>query len=174
MPELIERQAPPHNREAEIAVLGSMLAEKESMLRAMDMLREEDFYDAALREVFAAVRDLHDKNVTPDVITLGDYLQKKERLQAVGGQSPFEGREGRARLGAQPLHGGRRLARSRSGKDEGGRHGRRQGAHDGQAHAFFSARIPIPGRSGSTHLPSFRVAPKKGSSRASRFPSRSA
>jgi replicative DNA helicase len=78
---------PPQNREAELAVLGSMLAEKESMLRALDMLREEDFHDAAHREVFVAIRDLHDRNITPDVITIGEFLQKSGRLDAVGGQS---------------------------------------------------------------------------------------
>lgn len=88
MPETLSLNAPPQNREAEIAVLGSMLAEKESMLRGLDMLKEEDFHEASHREIFVALRDLHDKNVTPDVITVGEYLQKKDRLQAVGGQ-PF-------------------------------------------------------------------------------------
>ncbi|MBI4395820.1 MAG: replicative DNA helicase [Elusimicrobia bacterium] len=80
-------QLPPQSREAEVAVLGSMLAEKESMLKALDLLRDEDFYDEAHRLIFTAIRDLHDKNVTPDVITVGDSLQKLERLADVGGQA---------------------------------------------------------------------------------------
>jgi replicative DNA helicase len=87
MPETIEQNAPPQSREAEMAVLGSMLAEKEAMLRSLDLLREDDFYEDVNREVFAAIRDLHDRNVTPDVITIGDHLQRRERLQAIGGQA---------------------------------------------------------------------------------------
>jgi len=42
MPDVMEKFAPPQNREAEIAVLGSMLAEKESMLKALDVLARFD------------------------------------------------------------------------------------------------------------------------------------
>jgi replicative DNA helicase len=80
-------QVPPQSHEAEVAVLGSMLAEKESMLKAMDLLRDDDFYEEAHRQIFAAIRDLHDKNVTPDAVTVGESLQKSERLADVGGQS---------------------------------------------------------------------------------------
>ena len=79
---------PPQNHEAEVAVLGSMLAEKESMLKAMDMLREEDFYEDVHRRVFAAIRELHDKNVTPDAVTVGEHLQKNGCLSAAGGATP--------------------------------------------------------------------------------------
>lgn len=78
---------PPHNREAEMAVLGSMLVERESVLKAMDMLREEDFYDEGLRAIFSAIRTLHDRNVTADIVTLGDELERTERLSAVGGRA---------------------------------------------------------------------------------------
>ncbi len=87
MPDVMEKFAPPQNREAEIAVLGSMLAEKESMLKALDVLREDDFYDPAHREIFSTIQKLHDGNVTPDVITVGEALQRAGRLEAVGGQA---------------------------------------------------------------------------------------
>jgi replicative DNA helicase len=67
---------PPQSREAEMAVLGSMLVEKESLLKALDLLREEDFYDETHRRVFSAVRALHDRNVTADVVTVGDELER--------------------------------------------------------------------------------------------------
>ncbi len=86
MVEVLE-QVPPQSHEAEVAVLGSMLAEKESMLKAMDLLREEDFYEETHRQIFAAIRHLHDHNITPDVITVGEHLQKNETLPDVGGQS---------------------------------------------------------------------------------------
>jgi replicative DNA helicase len=87
MPEVLDHNAPPQNREAEIAVLGSMLAEKESCLRALELLKEDDFYDRANRDIFVAIRTLHDRNVSADVITVGEFLAKDERLPSVGGQS---------------------------------------------------------------------------------------
>ncbi len=86
MVDVIE-QVPPQSHEAEVAVLGSMLAEKESMLKAMDLLRDEDFYEGAHQRIFSAIRELHDRNVTPDAVTVGEHLQKKESLADVGGQS---------------------------------------------------------------------------------------
>ena len=78
---------PPQNREAEVAVLGSMLVERESLLKAMDMLREEDFYEDNHRRIFAAIRSLHDRNVTADVVTVGDELEKGGRLAGLGGRA---------------------------------------------------------------------------------------
>lgn len=83
----IAETVPPQSHEAEVAVLGSMLAEKESMIKAMDIIREDDFYEGAHQQIFTAIRDLHDRNVTPDVITVGEHLQKGERLADVGGQA---------------------------------------------------------------------------------------
>ena len=70
-----------------MAVLGSMLAEKESLLKAMDLLRDDDFYEETHRLIFAAIRSLHDRNVTADVVTVGDELEKAESLSGVGGRS---------------------------------------------------------------------------------------
>src|SRR5688500_361792 len=86
MVELLEHVLP-QSHEAEVAVLGSMLAEKESMLKAMDFLREDDFYEGAHQQIFLSIRELHDRNITPDVVTVGDYLQKSERLADVGGHA---------------------------------------------------------------------------------------
>jgi replicative DNA helicase len=80
-------QVPPKSREAEVAVLGSMLADKESMIKGLDVLREEDFYEGAHQHIFLAIRELHDRNVTADQITVGEHLQKTERLADVGGQA---------------------------------------------------------------------------------------
>jgi replicative DNA helicase len=78
---------PPQSREAEVAVLGSMLVEKESLLKALDVLREEDFYEENHRRIFSAIRALHDRNITCDVITVGDELEKGGRLAGLGGRA---------------------------------------------------------------------------------------
>ena len=52
--------------------------------------REEDFHQAGHREVFAAVRDLHDKNITPDVIKVicPPFVCLQAVRDAVAGPSP--------------------------------------------------------------------------------------
>lgn len=78
---------PPQSREAEVAVLGSMLVERESLIKALDVLREEDFYEENHRRIFSAIRSLHDRNVTSDVVTVGDELEKGGRLAGLGGRA---------------------------------------------------------------------------------------
>jgi replicative DNA helicase len=80
-------EAYPLNRDAELAVLGSMLADKDALLRALDQLGEDDFYESAHKKVFAAVRALADKGVAPDAITVGEHLQKQNDLEPIGGQA---------------------------------------------------------------------------------------
>ena len=85
MPESIREvlglgKVPPQNTEAEMAVLGSMLIEKEAALKAFDMLREGDFYSPTHQIVFEAIRTLHDQNVAADIVTVGDYLQHNNKL----------------------------------------------------------------------------------------------
>jgi replicative DNA helicase len=76
-----------YNLEAEMAVLGSMLAEKEAMLKAMDMLQVDDFMDGRHKQIYKSIRDLYDRNVPPDVITIGEQLQKDGLLEGIGTQA---------------------------------------------------------------------------------------
>lgn len=77
----------PLNQEAELAVLGSMLADKEAMLRAMDILQEDDFYVGIHQEIYKAIRELQNRSITPDVITVGEHLQRNAKLMDIGGQA---------------------------------------------------------------------------------------
>jgi replicative DNA helicase len=78
---------PPQSREAEMAVLGSMLAEKESLLKALELLRDEDFYEESHKRIFTAIRSLYDRNITADVVTVGEELHKLGHLGEVGGRA---------------------------------------------------------------------------------------
>lgn len=87
MPTDVKISAYPTNQEAEMAVLGSMLADREAMLKALDELRDDDFYEAKHQKIFGAMRELYEKNITPDAITLGEALQKHNTLDDLGGQA---------------------------------------------------------------------------------------
>ncbi|MGQ0645765.1 MAG: replicative DNA helicase, partial [Elusimicrobiota bacterium] len=87
MPDILEQALLPISHEAEMAVLGSMLAEKEAMLKATDLLSEEDFYTGIHQLIFKSIRELQDAGVAADAITVGERLQRQEKLADVGGQA---------------------------------------------------------------------------------------
>ncbi len=81
---ILER-VPPQNLEAEQAVLGSMLIEREALIKAADILHQEDFYREANREVFQAVVNLHEHGEAVDLVTVTDELRKRGLLENIGG-----------------------------------------------------------------------------------------
>ena len=40
----LDRKTPPQSIDAEMALLGAMLIEKDAILKAMELVKEEDFY----------------------------------------------------------------------------------------------------------------------------------
>lgn len=76
---------PPNHPEAERSVLGAMLRSNEASLLAIEALGEEDFYDPANREIFAAMCSLAASGRPIDIVTLDAELSRRGRLDAVGG-----------------------------------------------------------------------------------------
>jgi replicative DNA helicase len=82
---LIESKVPPQNLEAEMAVLGSMLLDREAIAKAIERLREDAFYSEANRKIYLAVINLYDRNDAVDIVTLIEELRRRELLDEVGG-----------------------------------------------------------------------------------------
>jgi len=76
---------PPQNLEAERALLGGMLIDNDAIPRAIEVLREDDFYREAHREIFKAVLALYAINEPSDLLTITNYLKKEKKLNEVGG-----------------------------------------------------------------------------------------
>lgn len=76
---------PPQALEAEMAVLGSMLIEREASERALDLLHETDFYLDPHRRIFHAIHTLFGAGQAVDVVTVSEELRKKNELDGVGG-----------------------------------------------------------------------------------------
>jgi replicative DNA helicase len=76
---------PPQNLEAEQAVLGSMLIEREAIIKASDVLQREDFYREANKEIFQAILDVHERGEAVDLVTVTEELKRRSQLEAVGG-----------------------------------------------------------------------------------------
>ena len=76
---------PPQNMEAEISVLGSMMLDKESIFKAIEILTEEDFYKDAHKQIYRAILTLYDKGEPIDLVTLANELKKGGILEQIGG-----------------------------------------------------------------------------------------
>lgn len=78
---------PPQNIEAEQAVLGAMLIEREAISKVAEFLRPEDCYREAHRLIYNAMLELFNKNDAVDMVTVIEFLRKEDKLEAAGGIS---------------------------------------------------------------------------------------
>jgi replicative DNA helicase len=78
---------PPQSLEAEMSLLGSILLDKDAMLKIADVVQSEDFYKNAHARIFEAIIDLYQKNEPIDLLTLSNRLTEKGQLEQVGGHS---------------------------------------------------------------------------------------
>jgi len=77
---------PPHDLDAERALLGAMLLSSEIQNEALTRLNTEDFYRTAHQVVFDAMLRLAARNENFDVLSLADQLSSMGKLEAVGGR----------------------------------------------------------------------------------------
>ena len=78
---------PPHNREAERSILGSMLRDNRVIPEIVTRLRAEDFYVFGHQKIFEGLAALMEQGKAADYITLGDWLKEKQYLEDAGGHS---------------------------------------------------------------------------------------
>lgn len=76
---------PPHNLEAEQAVLGCMLLDSDVIPTVTELLKCEDFYRDDHKEIYEAVIDLAEKAQPVDLITVSEQLKLRGTLDNVGG-----------------------------------------------------------------------------------------
>lgn len=76
---------PPHSIEAEQSVLGAMILDREAINIAVEIIKPEDFYKEAHKEIFEAIINLYNKNEPVDLITLAEELKRRATLENVGG-----------------------------------------------------------------------------------------
>lgn len=81
---MIEK-VPPQNLEAETAVLGSMLLDRDAASLAIEMIDSTCFYKDAHKKIYSAIVKLYDGNKAVDLITVVEELKKTNALDEVGG-----------------------------------------------------------------------------------------
>ena len=83
----LKDKIPPHNLEAEMATLGALLLDWNSVNQVVSFLRPDRFYSQQNQLIFEALMSLFSRGVKGDVLTLIDELTKTGKLEVAGGVS---------------------------------------------------------------------------------------
>jgi replicative DNA helicase len=86
LPSSIDR-IPPHNLEAEMALIGSVLVDREMMSVVGEIVKPSDFYAHVHETIFSVLMELFDRGEPLDKISVGEELRRREVLERVGGLS---------------------------------------------------------------------------------------
>lgn len=78
-------KVPPHDIEAEQAVLGSMITDKDAVIAAMEILKPDSFYREDDKAIYEAMQNLYNRAEPIDLITLKNELETMSKLEQVGG-----------------------------------------------------------------------------------------
>lgn len=76
---------PPHNKEAEQSVLGSILIEKDALIKIVDLVEPTDFYHDTHKLIYEAMLDLYSRHDPIDLLTLANLLEERKLLDKIGG-----------------------------------------------------------------------------------------
>lgn len=80
-------RVPPHNIEAERALLGSVMLRPEVMFEITDLIRPVSFYSEKHRLIFETMLELFSKRNPTDLLTISARLKEKNLLDEIGGNS---------------------------------------------------------------------------------------
>lgn len=76
---------PPHDIEAEQAVLGSLLTDRDAVIASIEILKPEDFYREDNKFIYQAIYNLYKKGEPVDIITVKSQLIEEGNFEKVGG-----------------------------------------------------------------------------------------
>jgi len=82
-----EAKLPPHDIEAEEAVIGSLLIDPDAVLKVATFLKPEDFFDEANQAIYQSCLSIYQRpeNEVINQITVAHELMRQNRLEQIGG-----------------------------------------------------------------------------------------
>ena len=83
----LQHKIPPQNLEAEISLLGSLMIDKNAIVKVVDFLLPRDFYKQAHREIYEAMLGLFDKREPIDLLSISALLKEKGCFDKIGGSA---------------------------------------------------------------------------------------
>jgi replicative DNA helicase len=82
---MAEEKLPPHDIEAEEAVIGSLLIDPDAILKVAVSLKAEDFFSETNRVIYQACLSLYQRNEVINQITVAHELMRQDTLEQIGG-----------------------------------------------------------------------------------------
>jgi len=82
---MAEGKLPPHDIEAEEALIGSLLIDPEAILKVAVSLKAEDFFSETNRMIYQACLSLYQRNEAINQITAAHELMRQDKLEQIGG-----------------------------------------------------------------------------------------
>ncbi len=76
---------PPQDPQAERYVLASILVDQTSLLKIIDFLKPEDFYNPSHRKIYQSFLHLFERDEPIDIVTVYHELEKQGELEKIGG-----------------------------------------------------------------------------------------
>jgi replicative DNA helicase len=84
-PPVVAGRVPPHDLDAEAAVLSAVMLDRDALDRVLETLEPEHFYSEANRLILEACKSLSLEGQPIDVVTVGSWLRSREQLPRIGG-----------------------------------------------------------------------------------------
>ena len=78
-------KVPPHDLEAEQAIIGSMLTDRDAVISAVEVLKDDDFYREDNKIIYEAILNLYSRSEPIDIITVKSELESMGKIDQVGG-----------------------------------------------------------------------------------------
>ena len=76
-PDVSISRIPPHNIDAEKAVLGAILLDNLALGVVLEVIEAGDFYPDGHRKIFSGIVELSDRGVPADIVTLSSAMRDK-------------------------------------------------------------------------------------------------
>ncbi|MCK5475791.1 MAG: replicative DNA helicase [Candidatus Pacebacteria bacterium] len=86
-PDFNTDKLPPQNIEAEQSVLGSLMIDKNAIIKVGDLISPEDFYKNAHGKIYNTMLYLYEHHEPIDLLSLSNRLKETKELETIGGHS---------------------------------------------------------------------------------------
>jgi len=87
MPNELPDKLPPQNIEAEKSLLGSLMLDKNAIIKVVDFMQPRDFYKGIHQEIYSAMQNLFERGEPIDLLSVSARLKEKEKLKEIGGNT---------------------------------------------------------------------------------------
>ncbi len=85
--DFFSERIPPQDIDAETSFLGSLLIDKEAIIKIADQISPVDFYKDTHSKIYETILELFEKRSPIDIVTLSSKLKEKKILDEIGGAS---------------------------------------------------------------------------------------